>query len=256
MTAGAPKTSVVAPISVVIPVYNAERTLERCLEALLTGDCLPAEIVLVDNRSSDEGPEIMGRYAADSRVRIRVEFEPEQGSAAARNRGWRVATQPWVAFLDADCIPDPDWLRALRDRLGSNGTALAGDIRARAPHSLVEKLLAITTTQPSRETVYRSFTLIRGGMPTGNFALPRQMLEELGGLDNGFLIGHDHDLCARLYRAGYRIRFLREAVVRHQNRATWRGMLRQSWGYGEAHAHLLRVHFRRYWLLQIPRKCW
>jgi glycosyltransferase involved in cell wall biosynthesis len=99
-------------ISVIVPVYNAARYLERVIEALRRQDYPPSayELLLVDNGSDDESPQILERHPG-----IHVLSQPERGSYAARNRAIREARGDILAFTDADCYPEPGWLQAIED---------------------------------------------------------------------------------------------------------------------------------------------
>jgi len=95
-------------LSIVIPVYNAERWIERCAQSLLHQDYdRDAEIIFVDNNSTDGGIAKIPRHD-----RIRVLSEPEQGAYAARNTGVAAATGDILLFTDPDCVLDPGWIRA------------------------------------------------------------------------------------------------------------------------------------------------
>ena len=98
-------------ISVIVPVRNAAATLGNCLEALLSQD-LPAasyEIILVDNQSTDDSVAVAERYQG-----VRVLSESQKGAYKARNRGLQAASGKLIAFTDADCVPQKDWLRCLK----------------------------------------------------------------------------------------------------------------------------------------------
>jgi len=93
-----------APVSVVIPCYRCQDTIERAVALVATRTHLPAELMLIDDASDDETPRILhalqNRYGSDW---VKVIFQQKNGGpGAARNAGWDVATQPYVAFLDAD----------------------------------------------------------------------------------------------------------------------------------------------------------
>lgn len=96
--------------SIIVPVFNTSAHLERCLEALRAVEYPSSqfEILVVDNNSTDRCPEILA-CAPD----IRVFRESKQGSYAARNRAVREARGELLAFTDSDCMPLPDWLRAM-----------------------------------------------------------------------------------------------------------------------------------------------
>lgn len=96
-------------ISVVVPTYNEERNIERCLESL-HGQTVPresVEIIVVDGDSLDRTREIAGRLAD------KVIVQTSLGVGGARNDGFNVAEAPIVATTDADCQPYPGWLEAI-----------------------------------------------------------------------------------------------------------------------------------------------
>lgn len=94
-------------ISVIIPVYQVERYLERCLDSVLAQTLLPAEIILVDDGSTDRGGEICDAYAAKD-ARIQVIHQQNAGLGLARNSGLTAAQGEYVAFLDSDDYVRPD----------------------------------------------------------------------------------------------------------------------------------------------------
>ncbi len=100
----------VAPVSVVIPVYNSAATLERALSSVACQSMLPLEVIIVDDASSDDSVETAKRLAGDlPSLAIRViALERNRGPASARNRGWEEAAGSYIAFLDADDAWHPD----------------------------------------------------------------------------------------------------------------------------------------------------
>ena len=98
------KCGQLAAVSVVIPCYRCRDTIERAVTSVAAQAWRPAELILVDDASDDDTPEILRtlqeRYGADW-IKI-VSLTRNSGPAVARNAGWDVATQPYVAFLDAD----------------------------------------------------------------------------------------------------------------------------------------------------------
>ena len=92
-------------LSVVIPVYNAEKYIERCLESVFTAVALSkvsAEIILVNNGSQDSSWEIARKFAEKSPLKIEPMFCRIQGAAAARNFGAKAASGKYIWFVDAD----------------------------------------------------------------------------------------------------------------------------------------------------------
>lgn len=99
-------------VSIIVPVYNAERSLERCIDSVLDQDFHDLELILADDGSHDRSPEICDAYAArDSRVR--VIHKPNSGVSSTRNIAMDEARGTYVQFLDADDWITPDATKLL-----------------------------------------------------------------------------------------------------------------------------------------------
>jgi len=121
-------------VSVIIPTYNCGRWLQESLDGIFAQTEPPVEVVVVEDGSTDDTPEVLARYAG----RITVVQGAHGGLSAARNLGLARATGEWVAFHDADDVAVPDrlaWsLQFLREhpqhdavfcngrRMGADGT--------------------------------------------------------------------------------------------------------------------------------------
>jgi glycosyltransferase involved in cell wall biosynthesis len=92
------------PVAVIIPAYNAERFLDETLESVRAQTAPPSEIIVVDDGSTDRTAEVACRH------HVTVLSQPNTGPSAARNAAIRHTGQPWVAFLDADDVWEPDKL--------------------------------------------------------------------------------------------------------------------------------------------------
>lgn len=99
-------------ISVIVPVYKAERYLNECIDSILAQTFSDFELILVDDESPDRSGEICDQYAAKD-TRIRVIHKPNGGVSSARNAGLDTAKGEWIAFVDADDMIAPDMLEQL-----------------------------------------------------------------------------------------------------------------------------------------------
>lgn len=96
-----------ALISVIVPVYNAEKTLRRCVDSILSQEFRDFELLLIDDGSKDESPAICDEYAKKDR-RVQVFHKENGGVSSARNLGLDSAKGKWVTFVDSD-----DYLKEL-----------------------------------------------------------------------------------------------------------------------------------------------
>lgn len=88
-------------ISIIIPIYNSEATLRRCLDSVINQSISDWELLLVDDGSTDKSGEVCDEYAAKDK-RIKVFHKINGGVSSARNTGLNYAKGDWIAFIDAD----------------------------------------------------------------------------------------------------------------------------------------------------------
>lgn len=88
-------------ISVIVPVYNAEKTLRQCVDSILMQEYRNFELILVDDGSKDTSPQICDEYAAKDN-RVKVFHKANGGVSSARNLGLDHAQGEWITFIDSD----------------------------------------------------------------------------------------------------------------------------------------------------------
>lgn len=99
-------------ISIIIPVYNAEKTLDRCLSSIMNSKYENYEIILIDDGSTDNSVSIITDYANENN-RIKVVSQSNCGPSEARNRGLRLAEGDIISFVDSDDYVRDDYLEQL-----------------------------------------------------------------------------------------------------------------------------------------------
>lgn len=112
-----------AKVSVVIPVYNVEKYLERCLDSLLSQTLEDIEIICINDGSTDKSLDILHKYA-EKDERITVINQKNKGMSYSRNKGLEVATGEYVGFVDSDDYIDKDYY----EKLYSVATSYDADI--------------------------------------------------------------------------------------------------------------------------------
>ena len=111
-------------ISVIVPVYNAETTIKRCIESVLGQTYEKIELLLIDDGSVDESFEICKRFA-EKDSRIRVFHKKNEGPSKARNLGIRNANGRYVAFVDADDYIETDMYKTLLSAVIDNNVQMS-----------------------------------------------------------------------------------------------------------------------------------
>jgi cellulose synthase/poly-beta-1,6-N-acetylglucosamine synthase-like glycosyltransferase len=224
-------------VSVVLPVYNGEDILGPCIDSLLALDYPPErhEIIAVDNASTDASAERLAAYGD----RLRPLFEPRRGAARARNRAIEAARGDIIAFIDADCIVEPGWLKALIEPLRREPeiAGVGGRIRALPGANAIARFgEEIHDHRKAIEVWHPPYIISMGS------ALRRSALEATGLFDPAFLRGQDTDLSFRLHLAGQRLRYAPRAVLYHRNESTLGGLFRE----GRIHGTWQVLLYRKY----------
>jgi glycosyltransferase involved in cell wall biosynthesis len=223
-------------VSIIVPVYNGESTITDCIESLmdLSFPRNEVELLLVDNASTDDTSSILGRY----RDRAVILREPKRGPAAARNRGLSNATGDIVAFTDADCVVDRDWLSRIIAPLRDPAVGIVGGtILALKPRNAIAEF---------GERIHDHRMAIECYSPpyaiTMSWASPRSVFEKVGPFDEDLLRCEDCDLAYRIVAAGYTIVHEPAAVVYHHNEQSLRGLVAEGYAHGYHSIPLLKKH--------------
>lgn len=114
-------------LTIIIPVYNAEDYLSRCLDSILDQDMTSYEVILVDDGSTDSSSLICDRYSATD-PRFRTIHKPNGGVSSARNAGLNLAKGEYVMFVDSDDALAPGALNAMMASLGGEDLVVGGFI--------------------------------------------------------------------------------------------------------------------------------
>lgn len=243
-------------ISVVVPFYDAEQTLQLCLEAIEAQTVKPGEIILVDNKSEDNSSEIVRKFISEKKRLYKCFWEGKKGPSSARNRGYRESKEDVIVFTDSDCIPDEKWIERISQEFEDPDVkAVAGKIKGYLGKSLFDRFHSLFTLKSPEKTVeVNEFTLVSGGFPAANLALRKEVFDAIGGFDESFqFFGEDYDLCARIYAAGFQIIYLPDAIVYHKHRNSLKATWNQGFGFGTGHPKLLKKHFNRLTIIDFPK---
>ncbi|WP_285414525.1 glycosyltransferase [Pseudomonas sp. lyk4-40-TSB-59a] len=233
-------------ISIVIPMYNEARHIGRTLlaaqKAAHAAD-VECELIVVDNGSSDEGPQIARQFGAQ------VLVMPGLLIGALRNRGTAIATGEWLAFIDADIEMPEDWLRPLFDIEASGQADVFGlDLHTPAAAPWYATAWQRRTLRPTTHTSH-----VVDWLPSANLLMRRRWFDKVGGFNETLRTGEDKEFTLRLREHGARLLSINENVALHwgyeMNWREWMG--KELWRQG-SHLQLLRSHGFSLRLLRFP----
>jgi glycosyltransferase involved in cell wall biosynthesis len=223
-------------VTVVVACYNGGRTLQPCLDSLVRLNYPAYEVIVVDDGSTDITPQVASLYKNFRYIR-----QPHGGLSVARNAGIFGGEGEVVAFTDADCRADQDWLYYLvGDLLKGAFVGVGGHNFLPPEDSAVAAAVMVSPGGPAHVMLTDRQA---EHIPGCNMAFYKWALVEIGGFDPIFhRAGDDVDVCWRLQQRGYRLGFSPPGFVWHYRRSTVAAYLRQQSGYGEAEAMLVRRH--------------
>lgn len=228
-----------ADVTVVVPVRDRPDELE----ATLACAGAVASTIVVDDGSRTQATAAVARRAGA----IVLRYDNSRGPAAARNTGWRTATTPLVAFLDADCEPGAGWLDVLLAHFDDpQVAAVAPRITSPGGSALPATLRAYERAHPTLdrgplEALVRPRSVVPF-VPTAAIIVRRAAIDAVGGFDERLRVGEDVDLVWRLGAAGWSVRYEPAAIATHPARPTATAWLRQRFDYGTSAAPLAARH--------------
>jgi glycosyltransferase involved in cell wall biosynthesis len=219
-------------VSVIVPVYNGEATIVQCVESLLAQD-YPSdrrEIIIVDNGSKDHTVGLIQSYAQSGKIILLNETQV-LNAYGARNTGARVAKGEILAFTDADCKADANWLlelvKGFRD---SSVGCLTGKVIPAPPQTVYEKYWDQDFLSQKDHKSVRVRKVLGA-----NCAYLRQTFGQIGFFRQDIPSGSDTEFAYRMQEyCNLRIQTNLDAVVRHRNVSSLQALLKQYMRYGTA----------------------
>lgn len=247
--------------AVVIPCRNEARSIRALLDALTGQTTLPAEIVIVDDHSTDDSVDVIAEWRqAHPHVPIRVVPSPGRGAGPAMNTGIAVTTAEVIVRLDGHSVPDIEYVEQSVRGLEAPGVGIVGGywrVRPGAETSIA-KAIALVVSHPlgSGGARYRHpptdgpVTLSVDTVPFGAFR--RSLWEQLGGFDEALSANQDFDFNYRARAAGFDVVIDRRITATYVARPGLSALWRQYVRYGFWKVQMLRKDPRALRPRQLP----
>lgn len=248
-------------VSFIICTRNRANILDRCLasveRAARRRADAPAEIIVVDNGSTDGSAGVVAAFAARSRIAVRPLYLARPGLGAARNLGISAASGAWLVFTDDDCVLAEDYIDDLMRHAAKDVRAVVRGGRVELGDS-ADLPLTIKTSDHVEHFAAGQFP---GGFVHGcNLVIPRAVIAQIGLFDGRFGAGarlrsaEDTDFVLRAHRAGFAIEYVPDMRVSHFHGRRSDGdaerlILNYSYGNGAIYA---KHGMALWWLLRFP----
>ena len=224
-------------ISVIIPVKNEEDKIARCLEAVFNQTIKPFEVIMVDGHSTDKTVENVRKFP------VKILYEDYHTRAGACQIGVENAKGEYVAFTDADCIPEKDWLENLVKEFDEDIVGVGGGIK-NIGEGLWEKSINLISG-----TFLGSANSVQGQLFTDkryvksisgcNSMYHKEDILKIGGFDVRLSTAEDTELNRKLLRAG-KLLYTPNAVILHNHQRGLKDFAKRmyQYGYGRAKSRL------------------
>ncbi|MCC8999667.1 MAG: mycofactocin biosynthesis glycosyltransferase MftF [Candidatus Contendobacter sp.] len=239
-------------VSIIVPAHGRPEATHRCVQSLLALD-YPVdrrEIIVMDDASNPP----LAVALRDLPITL-LRQERNIGQSAARNLAASLASGAVLAFIDNDCVAEPDWLKTLLPYLADPAVAIVGG-RVIAPpargavaafeavRSPLDMGAVATEVTPTAAVSY---------LPTCNLLVRLDALLAQGGFDAALRVGEDVDFIWRVLRTGSRAWYAPTGRVVHHHRVQWGDWLRRRADYGSSEADLQQRYPEGRRLMHLPR---
>jgi GT2 family glycosyltransferase len=223
-------------VSVIVPCYNSERTIRRCLTSIINQQTSISFDVTVVDSSSDETPRIVEREFPSVRL---IHLEKRNFAGAARNVGIRATKGPFCLMIDSDCIARADVIERMIARHRSGQYAAVGGSAANGTPRSLSGLIGYLAE--FKEFMPQAPERLGATVPTANITYPREKLEQFGMFDETMYMAEDILLHWKMQTAGECILFDPSIEVTHLNRSGWRKVLSYQVPLGASSAMARRL---------------
>ncbi len=226
-------------ISIIIPAYNCEKTIQKCLESLIVQNYPSYEIIIVDDGSTDSTANICAGYET-----VKLIQTTNGGPSRARNIGVKAAKGDIVAFTDSDCIIHHDWIKELQKGFSSDDVvSVGGNQISPTDETPFGKCVQDTFSMLGFATSYmktHTTLTVTSHNPSCNSSYRKSVFEKIGGFDQSLWPGEDVDLDHRLNRLGFTLIRNTKAIVQHYRPQTLSELSKMMKRYGGSAYHLLK----------------
>lgn len=216
-------------ITVVAPTHNRIEKLARLLSSLEYQEEAPAEVIVVDDASTDGTGRFVTEWMSKKHrfIEKAILFPTNRGPAAARNAGWRAASGEIVLFTDDDCVAGREWVAQLARKLRSDPSlgGVGGRVFPLGNDLYSRYYTHYRILEPPPSVLY---------LVTANCAFRKTALDNVGGFDERLDApgGEDVDLSVRVRSAGWQLAFVPTATIFHDYRRGLRDFFKTFRAYG------------------------
>jgi GT2 family glycosyltransferase len=214
-------------VSVVLTGYNEKDTIEECIKSIFDQTYPNLEVIYIDAKSSDGtfetalGLENISKCYSDCKRYLALSIDKANSPAKGRNYGTEIASGTIVAFIDADCIAERNWLENLVKYFSTDIKVVGGPniLRSLSKSKIVAAIHDVLGTYlgsgGSAQFMKINKPRYVRALSSSNLAIDRKLFHEIGGFDESLKYNEDSDLGYRIRKKGHKVLYTPEAKVNH-----------------------------------------
>jgi len=228
-------------VSVIIPCYNAERTIFRTLEALDRQTIKEFEVILADDGSKD-GTIKAAKLFKPKNFKLIIIAEKHAGPAVQRNRGAKKANGEILLFTDSDCVPDENWVSEMTKPFSNkNIVGVSGTYRTLNSDKIIARFEGYEIEKRHEKIARQKYIDFIGSFSAG---YRKSIFQKFGGFSADFkkADAEDPELSFKIAKAGYKMVFNPKAIVAHPHVSTLGKFWRQKFSRGFWRVLLYKKH--------------
>jgi len=198
-------------ISVVMPVYNAESTIEKALESLLSQPVQFKAIYIINDGSTDNSAKKI-KESSDKYKNIFYIFQDNQGEARALNTGLKMVKEDFVAVIEGDVVLENDWILKLMPYFENEKVAAVSGLTKLANSTNIWSAFGGYNVEYRQSKIKQEFV---DQLSTCNTIYRKSVLDKLGLFDGKFTYGLDNEISYRMIDAGYKLILSKKTFCLH-----------------------------------------
>jgi glycosyltransferase involved in cell wall biosynthesis len=228
-------------ISIIVPAYNRADEIDYFLSSFLKQTSKNFEVIVVDDGSTDNLKEVIKKY--QSVLTLQYFYQENKGPGAARNLGMSKANGDIFVFIDSDCTVPTDYIGHLQKHIKEEDFDAFGGPDTykenfspflKAVNYSMTSFIGTGGTRGSKKSVVKYYPR------SFNMGIKREVYEKIGGM-NELRHGQDMDFSNRIYKAGFKVKFLSDVFVYHKRRTNLKRFFKQIFNWGVTRINLGKI---------------
>lgn len=215
-------------ISVIIPVFNGEKTINRCLESLLNQNFLESdyEIIVIDDWSTDNTVNIINQIKNRSNI---VSYYSQENiwASKARNFGVKLSNYEYVAFIYADVYVDKNWLKNIAKAFSNPEVNACWWVIDNYNNSFFSNINHIVEFSEFYEQKHKIIKTI----PSLNLVYKKEVFDKLWWFNEALSVWEDADLNFRLTKLWFKLHYYPDIIVYHDTSSNYKGYIKKQYNF-------------------------